>query len=152
MNPYVLWMSGLIYLALAGYLTALYIRVGSRGAAIGRFLGGLVSGPETGDFIRIRRGHILAAISGFTCDVSGTIIMEYERIQGRIRFHPVPPALDWFHLITAQGALWLFILLAILGILRKKGHSLGRFHSKLGPVFLVIWLSSSISGWFYRVF
>lgn len=152
MNPYVLSMSLLIYLALAGYLTALYIRLGKHGSAIGRFLGGLVSGPDISDFIKIRRGHILAALSGFTCDVSGTIIMEYERVQGRIRFHPVPPALDWFHLITAQGALWLFVLLMALGIMRKKGYSLGRFHSRLGPVFLVVWLSSSISGWFYRVF
>lgn len=152
MNPYVVSMSLLIYMALAGYLTALYIRLGKHGPSIGRTLGGLISNPGVSDFIRIRRGHILAAIAGFTCDVSGTIIMEYERIQGRIRFHPVPPALDWFHLITAQGALWLFILLMILGILRKKGNSLGRFHARLGPVFLVVWLSSSISGWFYRVF
>ncbi|MGC8528705.1 MAG: hypothetical protein ACP5OP_00695 [Leptospirillia bacterium] len=151
MNPYVISMSVLIYLALTGYLTALFIRT-RYGASTGRWLGSFFSGPQTPDFIRIRRGHIFAALAGFTCDVTGTAIMEYERIQGRIRFHPVPPALDWFHLITAQGALWLFVLLALLGILRKKGHPLGRFHSKLGPVFLVIWLSSSISGWFYRVF
>ncbi|MCL4485501.1 MAG: hypothetical protein M1537_04035 [Nitrospirae bacterium] len=151
MNPYVISMSVLIYLALTGYLTALFIR-SRHGAATGRFLGGFFSGPHTSDFIRIRRGHIFAALFGFTCDVSGTAIMEYERIQGRIRFHPVPPALDWFHLITAQGALWLFVLLMLLGFLRKKGHTLGRFHAKLAPLFLVVWLSSSISGWFYRVF
>ena len=151
MNPYVISMSVLIYLALTGYLTALFIRT-RHGAATGRFLGSFFSGPHTSDFIRIRRGHIFAALFGFTCDVTGTAIMEYERIQGRIRFHPVPPALDWFHLITAQGALWLFVVLMVLGFLRKKGVALGRYHSRLGPVFLIVWMSSSISGWFYRVF
>lgn len=145
-------MSGLIYLALTGYLTALYIRLGKHGSTVGIFLGRFVSKPDLPDFLKIRRGHILAAVSGFACDVAGTTIMEYERVQGRIRFHPVPPALDWFHLITAQGALWLFILLMVLGLLRKEGHPIGRFHAKLAPIFLVVWLSSSISGWFYRVF
>ena len=151
MNPYIVMMSILIYLALAGYLTAWYIRSGRNGSAIGRQIGSLFSTENTSDFIRIRRGHIASALFGFTCDVSGTIIMEVERIKGRIKFHPVPPALDWFHLITAQGALFLFIILAILGFMKRKGAPISRFHVPVAKVFFLLWISSSISGWFYRI-
>jgi hypothetical protein len=151
MNPYVFFMSLLIYLALTGYLTAWYIRVGKNGPAIGKYLGGLISKPGTSTFLLIRRGHILSAVVGFGCDISGTIIMEVERIKGRIKFHPVPPALDWFHLITAQGALYLFLVVMALGLMKRKGHPLSRYHYPVAKVFFIFWFSSSISGWFYRV-
>ena len=151
MNPYVFFMSLLIYMALTGYLTAWYIRVGKNGARIGRWIGNWITPAQSTDFIRIRRGHILAALAGFGCDIAGTIIMEVERIRGRIKFHPVPPALDWFHLITAQGALFLFLVVMALGLLKRKGHPISRFHYPVAKVFFIFWFSSSISGWFYRV-
>ena len=128
MNWYVFFMSLLIYMALTGYLTAWYIRVGKKGSAVGRRIGSLVTPASATDFIRIRRGHIFSAVVGFGCDISGTLIMEIERIRGRIKFHPVPPALDWFHLITAQGALYLFLVVMTLGFLKRKGASISRFH------------------------
>lgn len=151
MNPYVFFMSLLIYMALTGYLTAWYIRVGKNGSIIGRKIGSLVTPGSESDFIRIRRGHILSAVVGFTCDISGTLIMEIERIRGRIKFHPVPPALDWFHLITAQGALYLFLVVMTLGFLKRKGAPISRFHYPVAKIFFLFWFSSSISGWFYRV-
>ena len=151
MNWYVIFMSLLIYLALTGYLTAWYIRVGKNGASIGRRIGSLVTSPSESDFIRIRRGHILSAVVGFGCDISGTLIMEIERIKGRIKFHPVPPALDWFHLITAQGALYLFLVVMVLGFLKRKGAPVSRYHYPVAKIFFLFWFSSSISGWFYRV-
>ena len=151
MNPYVFFMSLLIYMALAGYLTAWYIRVGKHGSRIGKRIGAMITPDQASDFIRIRRGHILSALVGFGCDISGTVIMEVERIRGRIKFHPVPPALDWFHLITAQGALFLFLIVMILGLLKRRGASVSRFHYPVAKIFFIFWFSSSISGWFYRV-
>lgn len=151
MNPYIVMMSILIYLALSGYVTAWYIRRGKHGAAVGKKIGALIANDRDSDFIRIRKGHIFSALFGFCCDVSGTIIMEVERVKGRIKFHPVPPALDWFHLITAQGALFLFIVLAILGFMKRKGVPISRYHVPVANVFFVLWISSSVSGWFYRI-
>lgn len=98
-----------------------------------------------------RRAHITAALTGFTLDIGGTALMEYQRVTGQVHFAELPPWVDEIHLTASIGALTLFWVVAFLGFARIRRWWIGRFHYTMVKVFLTVWLVSAISGWFYRM-
>jgi hypothetical protein len=96
-----------------------------------------------------RRYHIGSAVTGFILDMSGTGLMEYQRVTGRIHFADLPAWLDGIHLAASFGAIGLFLTVAFLGVAKIRRWSIARWHYPAGILFLVVWVLSAVSGWFY---